>query len=205
MTVSVQFMIWLSFTISTAVSVKSTAEHNNSAAGLTILSFNQSQGSTSVIGYDAQFVFNGFTCHHFGIYPNGCIVVVCYLAVINRFLCPYFHDFLNYPIAVYYNIVNDTTDLSLLTTKIRAAYPADNKFQVTTAYSFTWFDPNSTFYQVVLCTDMTSLFMIVSYVKLTYATVFYCSNNCYNYLNASTTGSNCGVPGQFIFSYKQSI
>jgi hypothetical protein len=111
----------------------------------------------------------------------------------------------------FFDQISGKAYLNLLTAKIKAAYPtAEYKdFLVSTAYSITWlFNANSksTLVQVVLCTNIKqkTSFMIVSYKKLDLASdinpSFYVDTmkRKINF-HASLTGSNCGVPGQFIF------
>jgi hypothetical protein len=114
----------------------------------------------------------------------------------------------------YFNqVVSDSDYLNLLSTKIRNANPTTtsySSFSATTAYTITWVitDANtaesSTLFQVALCTDMHTSFMVVSYAELNIPSDDQC---CYfngtlgnkNSFQASTTDSNSNVPGQFVF------
>jgi hypothetical protein len=104
----------------------------------------------------------------------------------------------------------------LLNLKIKSAFP-DTKDSLLPCCSLTWstdtglFDyslgvnTNNTLYQVVFCTNLTAntTFMIVSYAQLALPpdrpSFFVDSESQVNTFQASTTDSNCGVPGQFIF------
>jgi hypothetical protein len=113
----------------------------------------------------------------------------------------------------YFDQVISTADISTLSSRIQAAFPVEySSFQVKTAYAITWLFnatfPKTTLYQVVLCLDHKTnrSFMIVSYSKLDlpsetnpsfYQDTLLLPNN----FEASTTGSNCRVPGQFVFQF----
>jgi hypothetical protein len=107
----------------------------------------------------------------------------------------------------YLNQVEDSTDLSMLNAKIKAAYPAPG-FNGTQAYTFTWsmnINGQAVLFQVAICWDTSTngSYMIVSYGELgvpsDQLTYFVDGANQKNYFDASLTESNCGVPGQYIF------
>jgi hypothetical protein len=104
------------------------------------------------------------------------------------------------------------TTLTAVSNLIQAAYPQQYaNFSATLCYIFTWvlsesiMNSPTTLYQVVLSMENTTSFMIVSYVQLSLpadSTFFYQDTNGQSIpINGSTTGSNCGVPGQFVFQF----
>jgi hypothetical protein len=124
-------------------------------------------------------------------------------------IVPYYNA--DVPPTFFFNTVVSSADLSMLSGKIRAAFaPSYANFTATLAYAITFIFKtvvNTTFYQVVLCTNTISeSFMIISVTHLDvpsdYDFGFYIdTNNQYNNFSLSTSGSNCGVPGQFIFQF----
>jgi hypothetical protein len=109
----------------------------------------------------------------------------------------------------YFNPVWGAVYLPALNSKIQAAFPSYSKFQASTAYTITWsinVNSKSTLVQVALCTDnkTDSSFMIVNFAQLDVASdttpFFYVDTALQvNTFHGSVNGSNCGVPGQFIF------
>jgi hypothetical protein len=111
----------------------------------------------------------------------------------------------------YFGEVSDPSDLSSLSRKIQLAFSSFSSFSATTAYAITWDiyfrirrDPEQTvFYQVVLCTDMHSSFMIVSYQQLDFQsdapTVYFDILNNTHSIYANLTSTNCNVPGQYVY------
>jgi hypothetical protein len=92
---------------------------------------------------------------------------------------------------------------------IKAAYPQDYAaFSANKGYIITWNvtapSGQPAVYQVILATDGANSFIIVLYDQLGIGsdnTAFITDPNDNRiFFNASTTGSNCCVPGQFIFS-----
>jgi hypothetical protein len=94
-----------------------------------------------------------------------------------------------------------------LNNEIYMAY--SNSFQAASAYAITWsiqVNSQSVFYQVVLCTDSQSSFMIVSYAELNSTP----DNDCCLFVDTasqehtfhpSITNSNMKIPGQLIFQF----
>jgi hypothetical protein len=102
------------------------------------------------------------------------------------------------------------TTLTKISSLVQAAYPQQfTAFSANTGYIITWnitgSSAQSTVYQVILATDEIHSFMILLYEQLGVTTdvehLFIAdpSGNSFP-INASTTDSNCGVPGQFIYS-----
>jgi hypothetical protein len=106
---------------------------------------------------------------------------------------------------LYFNQVNDSTSLNLLTARIRAAYPTYKFFNATNSYAITWYlkSVKTCLHQVVLVTNMTFSFMIVSYEKLEIPPdrmPFYIDAHFQQItFQGSVNDSNSDVPGQFIF------
>jgi hypothetical protein len=122
-----------------------------------------------------------------------------------------FHYTYNADKSFYFGQVSDSSDLSSLSSKIQLAFPSYSNFSATTAYAITWdiyfkieSNPkNTVFYQVVLCTDMQSSFMIVSYQQLDFLpdspyVYFDILNNTHS-IYANITSTNCNVPGQNVY------
>jgi hypothetical protein len=122
-----------------------------------------------------------------------------------------FHTKLNSSNIFYYGQVSNSSDLSALSVKIRLAFPNSN-FSANFTYIITWIfnftissqkTTHVTLYQVALCMQDTSSFMIISYQLLGIQSdtpPVYCDSlNKSHSINASTSASNCNVPGQFIF------
>jgi hypothetical protein len=113
----------------------------------------------------------------------------------------------------YFNQVINSMDLSILSSKIRSAYSTTHgNFTAKFAYTITWlltlnnFDMqnlNITFYQVILCSDGVSSFMIVSYEQMDFTpdkpSFYFDTLLQENTFMPSITDSNCNVSGQFIF------
>jgi hypothetical protein len=101
-----------------------------------------------------------------------------------------------------------SSDLSILNGKIRTSFPSQfSSFQATLCYLITWSIQvilDLTFYQVALCTDLKSSFMIVSYAKTdvlsdTFSSFYFDPLQQETVFLPSTNESNCNAPGQFIF------
>jgi hypothetical protein len=108
-----------------------------------------------------------------------------------------------------FRIVTDKMTLHIISSAIRKASFNNSEytqFNATNVYVITWIirkDLKYTFYQVSLCTDGRSAFMIINYKLLQVPSdsseFLIDSNNNQIYFNGSTSGSNCGVPGQFVY------
>jgi hypothetical protein len=140
------------------------------------------------LSHDGDFyLYTPYTEYHFNPFHHDNSVGKCY-----------FHD-------------NDLSqnELEMLSARIHNANLAgNNSVNITTAFTITWsieIKKKLTLFQVVLCMDnsTTSSFMIVSYAKLDIlpdTSIFFYDIDLHEIaFEASTTGSNCGVPGQYIF------
>jgi hypothetical protein len=154
----------------------------------------------------------GEPVYAFLIYSNGLIVGYMHQAFQYKFTIKPFKN----PNGgvVYYSPVLSATYLQLMSSKIRSTYSMYNHFTATMAFTLTWYFhidlTRSVFYQVVLCTDTHSSFVLVSYVQLDNDPPDQIPDFKDQYENAyiytyfffpSTTWSNCGVPGQFIYQF----
>jgi hypothetical protein len=109
-----------------------------------------------------------------------------------------------------FSSVSEETNLDYISLTVREAMlnkPEYRSFNAINAYVITWIirkGSNYTFYQVVLCKDGRSAFMIINYKLLQIPSdsskFLTDSNQNKIYFDGSTSGSNCGVPGQFVFS-----
>jgi hypothetical protein len=109
-----------------------------------------------------------------------------------------------------YELNGVQTTLNRMSSMIQAAFPQQySTFSAITGYVITWNIGHSsgptTVYQVILAKDEIHSFMILLYEQLGVPTdvehlfISDASGNSFP-INASTTDSNCGVPGQFIYS-----
>jgi hypothetical protein len=158
-----------------------------------------------------QFVYFGVVVCEIKLWPDGDF----YLISSSTPYQPYHIEPFNYKWNAnkyfYFGEVPDPSELSPLSSKIKLAFPSYLNFSASTAYSITWdiyyqaaSDPKKTvFYQVVLCTDMQSSFMIVTYQQLDFQsdapTVYFDIYNNTHSIEVSTTDTNCNVPGQYVF------
>jgi hypothetical protein len=109
----------------------------------------------------------------------------------------------------YFIEVERADDLQTLTDWIKKAFNSStSKLSINTAYSITWSMYNgASIVQVVLCMDQNnaeSSFMVVSYPQYDRPSnktpaFFYDPDLQENTFRPSANGSNCGVPGRFVF------
>jgi hypothetical protein len=167
---------------------------------------------TAYIGYnnfDLQggFVYFGQPILAIHLYTDGDFFLIRDEST-NYRIVPYHHTSST---GSYY--VSVTSGMEAVSKLIRSAFPNQYaNFSASLCLFYTWVltEPqlngtNTTLYQVVLSIDNTtnSSFMLVSYAQLDILTdesPFYQeANGLHFHFHGSTTESNCGVPGQFIF------
>jgi hypothetical protein len=110
----------------------------------------------------------------------------------------------------YFGVCGDPGTITAVSNIIQAAFPQQYTiFSVKACYIITWVltssSGKSTVFQVILATDETNSYMIVLYQKLGLAadeaSYYTDAKGTTFFFETSTTDSNCGVPGQFIFSF----
>jgi hypothetical protein len=165
--------------------------------------------------YDKPEAFSIYGIKYFGINMNkidasldGDLNLTSFFS--SFCIRPYHHSNSN---GAYFGVSLKSKDLLNESLKIRAAFAGQyGNFNAVYIFLWTWIlwsqDGNSTFYQVALCTDNKLSFLIIDYKLLQIpsdSASYYTDLKLQPvYFNASTTGSNCGVPGQFIFQLNNS-